>query len=251
MKVIAHRGASGEFPENSLLAFEQAIVQQADGIELDVHFHDESQTFIIIHDAYLDKTTDGKGHFNDLSLAQLTALSLSGEQKLVTLEQALIQIAGRTLLNIELKTATDDQRQIELQLSALKKLLSTACLKYGFTDDKFILSSFNHHVVYTSKKIMPHINTAALIAHCPLNNADFADAIHCDFINPDINILNKAFVDDAKEKGYQVFVYTVDRIKEIELCQKLKVDGVFTNFPAKTRAIINGGIRENNEKIDN
>jgi len=251
MKIIAHRGASGEFPENSLLAFEQAITQQADAIELDVHYHDISQTFIIIHDVYLDKTTNGKGHYNDLSLAQLTKLSLGGEQKLVTLEQALIQIAGRALLNIELKTATDDKKQIELQLLKIKKLLSTACLKYGFTDDQFILSSFNHHIVYTSKKIMPHISTAALIAHSPLNNADFADALHCDFINPDINIINKALVSDARNKGYKVFVYTVDRIKEIELCLNLQVDGVFTNFPARTRAIINEHFRDNNEKIDN
>ena len=58
MLVIAHRGASRRFPENSLLAFEQAILQAADGIELDVHFHPQSQQYIVLHDAYLEKTTN-------------------------------------------------------------------------------------------------------------------------------------------------------------------------------------------------
>jgi len=245
MKIIAHRGASGEFPENSLLAFEQAIVQQADGIELDVHFHVRSQTFIIIHDVYLDKTTDGKGHFNDHSLAQLKALSLGEDQQLVTLEQALIHIAGRALLNIELKTATDDKSQIQLQLAELQRLLNKACQKYDFSSEQFILSSFNHHVVHASKKMMPHISTAALIAHCPLNNADFANGLDCNFINPDFDIINEALVRDAKSKGYQVLVYTVDRIEAIQHCQQLEVDGVFTNFPANTRAIIRGEFRDN------
>ena len=84
MKIIAHRGASGEFPENSLLAFEQAIQQKADGIELDVHFHDQSQQFIVLHDIYLDKTTNGQGHYNLYSIAKLTQLSLGQNQKLLT-----------------------------------------------------------------------------------------------------------------------------------------------------------------------
>ncbi len=55
MQVIAHRGASGEFTENSLLAFEQAILQGCDGIEFDVQFHQASGEFILLHDSYLNE----------------------------------------------------------------------------------------------------------------------------------------------------------------------------------------------------
>ena len=49
MKIIAHRGASGEFPENSILAFEHAIIQQSDGIELDAQYHQLSGEFVLLH----------------------------------------------------------------------------------------------------------------------------------------------------------------------------------------------------------
>ena len=57
MKVIAHRGASGEFPENSLLAFEEAIKQQADGIELDAQYHQASGEFVLLHDSYVKRSS--------------------------------------------------------------------------------------------------------------------------------------------------------------------------------------------------
>ena len=80
MKVIAHRGASGEYPENTLLAFKEAIKQQADGIELDIQYH-HSNHFVLLHDNYLEKTTNGKGSVNDYSLTNLQKLN----QKLVSI----------------------------------------------------------------------------------------------------------------------------------------------------------------------
>lgn len=235
MKIIAHRGASGEFPENSLLAFEQAIQQKADGIELDVHFHDKSEEFILLHDCYLDKSTNGQGHFNQYSLAELTQLSLGQEQKLITLSQALSAIAGRTLVNIELKTVSSDMSVINAQLHVLQSNINKAIKNDGFSSKQFVLSSFNHHILSQSKKILPNIDTGALISHNPIDYARLAKNLHCQTINPAIDCLDQALIEDAHQKGLAVWVYTVDRIEEIQFCQQLKVDAIFTNFPKKAR----------------
>lgn len=239
MKIIAHRGASGEFPENSLLAFEQAILQKADGIELDVRFHPHSQQFIVLHDSYLDNTTNSKGHFNQYSLAELTELSLGQEQRLITLSQALRTIAGRTLVNIEIKSNGSDTAIISAQLSALKSQINHAIEQYGFSAQQFVLSSFNHHIIEQSKCILPDIVTAALIAHNPIEYASFAKALKCSAVNPSIECLDQALVTNAHQLGLEVWVYTVDRQEDIDYCQQIKVDAIFTNFPKKVRNYLN------------
>jgi glycerophosphoryl diester phosphodiesterase len=241
MKIIAHRGASGEFPENSLLAFEQAILQEADGIELDVHFHTPSQQFIVLHDQYLDEITKAQGQINQYSLDELTQLPLGQKQKLITLSQALAAIAGRTLVNIEVKSACSDKSILNLHLSVLKSQIHHAIEQQGFSSQQFVLSSFNHHMIKQSKCILPDIATAALIAHNPLDVACFAKALKCTVINPAIECLDQALVTKAHQLGLKVWVYTVDRKEDIDFCQQINVDAIFTNFPKKVRNYLNIG----------
>ena len=235
MKIIAHRGASGDFPENSLLAFEQAIYQKADAIELDIHFHQASGQFIVLHDQYLDNTTKIQGKYDQYPLSVLTRLSLGQNQQLVTLEQALAKIAGRTLVNIEMKSFSCDKDVIKIELEQLKLVLESMICSHHFSITQFVLSSFNHTIVFLAKAIIPHIKTAALIAHCPFDHAAFSTSLKCDFINPSIECINESLVKDAHQKGLKVWVYTVDRIEDIKRCLTLNVDGIFTNFPETTR----------------
>jgi len=234
MKIIAHRGASGEFPENSLLAFEMAIVEGADGIELDVHFHQPSQQFIVLHDLYLDKTTDKKGHFNHYDLASLQSASLGQNQHLVTLEQALKHIDGRILVNIEVKTATANHQQIIQQVTELNRLLARAISDYHCTIDTFIISAFNHHFISLCKQLMPQFKTAAIISHCPLAFASFTQKLHCDFINLDLDCICQELIEDAHQLGLKVWIYTVDRAEDIAHCHHLGADGIFTNYPRRS-----------------
>ena len=70
MKVFAHRGFSGKYPENTMLAFEKAVEVGADGIELDVHLSADGE-LVIIHDELVDRTTDGTGLVGSKTLAEL------------------------------------------------------------------------------------------------------------------------------------------------------------------------------------
>lgn len=237
--IIAHRGASGEFPENSLLAFEQAINQNADGIELDIQFHQASGEFIILHDRYLDKTTNGVGHYTEQSIEYLRELQLGQGQKLITLKEALSLIRGRTLVNVELKTSESCQIALSHQLVVLTKVINHAIKYDNFSAQQFIFSSFNHIALYQCMQQLPNFSRAALISHCPLNVKAVTNDCNASFINPDINCLNQAMVNDAHKLGLKVLVYTVDRKQDIQRCLEYGVDGIFTNFVQKSRQRLN------------
>jgi glycerophosphoryl diester phosphodiesterase len=237
MKIIAHRGASGEFPENTLLAFEQAIIQQADGIELDAQYHQKSGQFVLLHDDYI---TDEKGkefHYNDLALSSLLAMTV-GSQPIITLDDALTAINGRCLVNIELKVATTNSKDLKVITSALHLLLSKCIQKQHFSNSQLIISSFNHHLLAKIGREYPLLNTAALIACCPIHLAKLAQDLRTQSINPSINCLHKTLIEDAHQKGLEVWVYVVDRKRDIARCLQLGVDAIFTNYPNRTKLVV-------------
>lgn len=238
MKIIAHRGASGEYPENSLLAFEKAIEQGADGIELDAQFHVASGKFVLLHDSYLDKTTNGKGDLNRLSLDELKALDLGHNEKLVTLPQALKTINGRVFVNIELKTIRCSSQNLQDIIAGLNQVLALAIEENNFSLDQFVISSFDHHLLSICKQQNNQLKTAALIAHRPIDYSEFAKTLEVSGINPDIDCIHKCLVDDAHQQSLSVWVYTVDRREDIEHCLAIGVDGIFTNFPERSRFLL-------------
>lgn len=237
MLIFAHRGASGEFPENTLLAFEQAIEQQADGIELDVQRHPDG-TLFLLHDRYLDGKTTGSGYFSQLSSAEINTYRVLPDQPIATLNQALKCINGRCLVNIELKSDADDiteQKQLIKQIAAE---INKAVTKYHFSEQQFIISSFNHPLLLVSQQLLPNIARAALIAHQPINLAATLTELKVSSINPAIDSISENLVTQAKQLGLSTWVYTVDKIEDIKRCKDLNIDAIFTNYPRRSRQVI-------------
>ncbi len=237
MKIIAHRGASGEFPENTLLAFEQAIIQQADGIELDAQYHQKSGQFVLLHDDYVTDENGNEFHYNDITLSSLLAITV-GSQPITTLDDALIAINGRCLVNIELKAATTNSTDLKEITSTLQLLLSKFIQKQRFCNSQIVISSFNHHLLARIGQESPQLNTAALIACCPLELATLAQDLGAKSINPTINCLHNDLIKDAHQRGIEVWVYVVDRKRDIARCLQLGVDAIFTNHPNRTKLIV-------------
>ncbi|NQZ22390.1 MAG: glycerophosphodiester phosphodiesterase [Colwellia sp.] len=237
MKIIAHRGASGEFPENTLLAFEQAIIQQADGIELDARYHHQSGQFLLLHDDYISDENGEEFHYNDITLSSLLTMTV-GSQPITTLGNALTAIDGRCLVNIELKVASTKSTDLKEITSALHLLFSNFIQKQHFCNSQLVISSFNHHLLARIDQEFPQLNTAALIACCPLQLAKFAQDLGAQSINPSINCLHNALIEDAHQKGIEVWVYVVDRKRDIARCLQLGVDAIFTNHPNRTKLIV-------------
>lgn len=237
MKIIAHRGASGQYPENTLLAFEQAIKHGCDGIELDIQYH-ESGEFILLHDAHLLDEHQQPTLFTDLSLEQLTTHPAGRGEQIPTLKQALKTINGRCLVNIEIKSAYVESNSINNIIELLNKQVSAFIEDGIFKPTDFVFSSFNHHMLVAVKRLNSQFKTAALLSSIPIDYAAFAEPLAVTCVNPAMDSINKAFVDDAKKRGLEVWVYTVNFSKDIDYCQKLNVDAIFTDFPKQTREYI-------------
>jgi glycerophosphoryl diester phosphodiesterase len=237
MKIIAHRGASGDFPENTLVAFEQAIIQQADGIELDAQYHQESGQFVLLHDSFVRNNAGEEFFIDDFSLETFLAIT-HDKQPTTTLDKALATINGQCLVNIELKVTTSDNALIQIIVDALKQLLSGFITRKQFTYAQFVISAFNHPLLLEIKQSIPQVNTAALIAHCPLTFDEFEQTLQVKSVNPSIHCLNQKLVDSVHQHGIAVWVYTVDREQDIQKCLQLGVDAIFTNYPARTKLIV-------------
>lgn len=114
--VIAHRGGVALGPENSLMAIERAMTLGVDAVEVDVRLSADGQV-VLMHDKSVNRTTDGKGRVNGLSLAQLKEMSLldaagdKTDERIPTLDDVLELVAGRCSLLIEIKD--NDDRGIE------------------------------------------------------------------------------------------------------------------------------------------
>lgn len=225
MQIIAHRGASGEYPENTLLAFTQALQQGADAIELDV-FAVEN-TLIVIHDAKLERTTNGQGSIYQHSLAELARIDAGRGEQIPSLWQVLQLVQGKCWLNIELKGANT--------LQPLLKLLDRAQTELAFDLSTLLISSFNHQLLAALKTARPAIRIGALTACIPLHYAAFASELAAEAVHCDVGFIDESMVKDAKTRGLKVYVYTVDTAAELQQMLQLGVDGIFTNYPAKSR----------------
>lgn len=238
MLIIAHRGASGEYPENSILAIEKAIEQGADGIEIDIQYHRASGEFIVFHDRNLLRLTGKIGNINNFTLAELLQTSIGHNQYIMTLAQALALIPEKMLLNLELKISTSEQALIQILMQKLQQVLNSAVSNQQITWPQLYLSSFNHYLINYGKVLLPEANFAALIAHCPLNYAKFSETMQLASVNQDIDCLNQELVNDIHQRGLTCWVFTVDDLDDIKQCMAFNVDAIFTNYPERTRKII-------------
>ncbi|WJG10062.1 glycerophosphodiester phosphodiesterase family protein [Aliiglaciecola sp. LCG003] len=225
MFIYAHRGASALAPENTLLAIQTAIEHKVDGIEFDVYQH--QQEFILIHDRWLHRTTNGIGSIESMLLEQIRLLDAGKGQHVPTLREALECIGDHCQVNIELKGVSN--------IPNLLKYVDDACLQYGIPEAAILFSSFDHHLLRTLKSCKPSARIGALTASKPLDYAAFAQALEAEFINADVTFVDKNFVFDAKQRGLKMGVYTVDQPEDLVKLKSWGVDAVFCNNPMNAR----------------
>ena len=226
MKVIAHRGYSGHYPENTLLAIAKALDADCDGIEIDLYRVED--TLVVIHDSDVSRTTNGTGLLQNLTLQQVQQLDAGSGQQVPTLWQVLQLVNNQTLLNIELKGADTAEPLLEL----LKK----AETELGTEPEKLLISSFNHHLLKQIKKQRPDIKLGALTASLPLDYAAFASELGAWSVHCDKGFIDQQMIQDAHQRGLQVWVYTVNDAATAQKLQQLGVDGIFCNYPLQARS---------------
>lgn len=239
MKIWAHRGASGYLPENTILAFAEAVRMEADGVELDIQLSRDGQ-IVVIHDETIDRTSDGTGYVKDLTLAELRQYDYSrtfpeyGPCEIPTMKEVLRLLKPTDLtINIELKTGIFDYAGIE------EKIIDLVHAE-GFAD-RVIYSSFNHASILKIQQLDPHAKTAFLYADGTLKMPSYGAAYHVDALHPAVyNIRFEGFMQECHDLGLDVNVWTVNDESLFALCGQYGVDTVITNYPDQARQYYEG-----------
>ena len=238
MKVFAHRGASGDYPENTLLALEQAILARCDGIELDVQYHPSGE-LILSHDSYILDAHQQAKKIQNIPIDELLTLPAGHGEFITTLPQALVLIDDQCELNIEIKSAYLEQQDLHVVVREIVNTLKNAVIRTNLRYENIIISSFNHYIIQEIKHRLPEIRIAALLASCPIGFAKFSEELNLWGINLALDCVNKSFIEDAHKRGLNVGVYTVNTIEDIDQCLLWNVDSIFSDFPKKTKTYIN------------
>ncbi|OIN66121.1 glycerophosphodiester phosphodiesterase [Exiguobacterium sp. KRL4] len=237
MRWFAHRGASDQFPENTLEAIEAAI-PDVDGIEFDVHFSRDG-VGVIIHDETVNRTTDGTGRVVDLTVAELKQLNAGarfrgsdGPMKttIPTLDEVLALLAPTTVkLNIELKTDT-------IRYPGIEAYTLARCHAHGIEKNRLIFSSFNHYSIDTVRKLDPGVETAILYPYPLYHPEQQAKQLGAKAIHPDYRRVTKDDVRLAHAAGIEVRVYTPKTVEDVRRMVMLGVDAVIVNDPKGFKA---------------
>lgn len=222
MLKIGHRGAKGYEPENTLVAFEKAIELGVDGIELDLHLSSDNE-LVVIHDATVDRTTDGKGEVNQLSLKELKALNIENEQKIPTLTEVFDLVNQRCFINIELKGIGTAQPVIKL----ISHYISEK--KWDYND--FIISSFNWKMLEETQSLDPKIKIGVLTEESIDEALAFAKKINAFAIHPDYELLSKENVILMQKNGFEIYPWTVNSESAIRKIKSFNVNGIISDFP--------------------
>jgi glycerophosphoryl diester phosphodiesterase len=233
MKVIGHRGAAGHAPENTLISIETALKQCVSGIEIDVQLTKDGQ-LVIIHDFTVNRTTNGIGEINSLTLNEIRNLDAGSSfnpqfkgELVPTLDEVLEIIPKDKILNIELKHITYKRKNLE------QKVIETLT-RYDRIEN-IIVSSFDHSSLLLVNQINPNIKTGLLTCSHLLDPWNYIqeNKLNIYSIHPSYEFVTKEYVSKIQEKGYKVYCYTVNDEETGDTLDKMGVDGIITDYPDK------------------
>lgn len=236
-KNFAHRGFSGKYPENTMLAFKKAIEAGADGIELDVQLTKDGEV-VIIHDETIDRTTNGTGaviEFNYDELSQFDASYIFagkyGFNKIPTLREYFELVKDFDIVtNIELKTGINQYLGIEDKVWTLIKEFNL--------EKKVIISSFNHFSVMRMKKIAPTLKYGFLSEDWIIDAGRYTHSHGVQCYHPRFNNLIPEVVKELKSFGLEINTWTVNKEEDIKDMIEKEVDVVIGNYPDLTKKIL-------------
>ena len=227
--IIAHRGASGYAPENTLEAFRLAMDMGADGFELDVHMSKDGQ-LVVIHDDTVDRTTNGTGLVKELTLSQLQDLDASNGMeayrgaRIPTLGEVFDLVRDtKHIVNVEVKT--DDWFYPGIEEACL------ALAKEKGMEDRVIYSSFNHHTLIKLRELKPDARLGLLFGDIMFKPWEYAKQLPVDYLHPmKMNIHRPGFAEATYAAGYGINMWTINDRETMQLCLKHGT-GIITNYP--------------------
>lgn len=234
---IAHRGFSGEYPENTILAFQKALELGVDAIELDVHLSSDGEV-MIFHDEDLERTTGETGLIKDYSYARLCKLDAAasyhgkfGRNPIPTLNEYLELIQGWNITTfLELKNSV-------IVYPNLEEKVAECIYKFGVQKNTIVFSA-NHPSVKFFGQLAPDVPLLF-----PFDNWIFGYGAYCkehgiSKCMPYFRALTIEVISEIQEHGIAIYPWIIDEVDDMKNMIKLGMDGILTNRPDRLKMII-------------
>jgi len=216
MLKIGHRGARAYEPENTVRSFQRAIELGVDAVELDVRKTKDNE-LVVIHNADVNKTTDGTGSVNELTLDEIKRLVTEKGEKVPTLAEVLDFVGKRVKILIELKEVGIEEQV--LGLISQKGLM-----------DNVIIVSFHEEVLQRVRELNAEVATGLIYVNHK-NPIQSAQDLKANYLLSLYRFTHSINVKKAHEKGLKVIVWTINSKEEVAEYMKKGVDGIASDRP--------------------
>lgn len=218
--VIGHRGAAGLAPENTLPGFRRAYACGVSAVELDVYAVEDE--LVVIHDATLQRTTNGNGPVMGQTLAALRTLDAGDGWPVPLLSEVIAELPAGVGLNVELKGPETAAPVAE------------ALARHPGLDS--LVSSFTHPELRRFRELDGHTPVAPLFARWRPNVWRVAAGLNARAVNVSRNAVTRERLADARQRGLQAFIYTVNDLAEARRYIAWGATGIFTDYPDRITA---------------
>jgi glycerophosphoryl diester phosphodiesterase len=222
MAIYAHRGASIEFPENTLAAFQRAVELGAPGAELDVHLTKDGHP-VVIHDDSVDRTTNGSGKVADLTLEEIQELDAGRGEIVPTLGQVLDVVSGHLVLDIEVKEASAAAAVLE-EVNRYPNL-------------RWLISSFYWDALRYVRSERADAELWVLWPSATDAAIDVAREVNATILNLEYSTVTAEQVERLKKLGIGVGVWTVNDVDEAVRLRDIGVVAICTDDPAALKNV--------------
>jgi glycerophosphoryl diester phosphodiesterase len=235
--IIAHRGDSSHRPENTLAAFAAGMETGAAIVEFDVHITRDREV-VVIHDATVDRTTNGRGAIKGLTLAELRRLSAGyptrfgaeyAGERIPTLAETLGLLRDRAQAMIEIKPeAVTDDAEGGIEAHVVEEV------RRAHMEKDVALISFDRRALLRCRTLAPEILRGHLF-HKGEAGEMLAGAreVGSELIMPERRLLSDALRDRAREAGVKVATWVVDEVEELRRVLRFELYGIGSNRPAE------------------
>jgi glycerophosphoryl diester phosphodiesterase len=247
-QVIAHRGSSGQAPENTLASLHLAGQQGIKWVEIDVMLSGDGIP-VIFHDDYLSRTTNGEGLIHKTPLAQLKLLdagSWKGEEyhqeSIPTLREAIEVISQYGMgLNLELKPCEGlEEETSAASIDILKQ--------YWPKKLPLLLSSFNYFSLISAKVLWPEVDRGYNVSAIPKTWRERLEYLDCSGLHIHQSFFDAEQVSEIKAAGYKVLAFTINNeCLALELYEQ-GLDAVFSDYPQQIQSAID--LKHSNSNLE-
>lgn len=242
-QIIAHRGLSARFPENTMPAFQGAVELGCDGIELDVQLSSDGIP-VVIHDENLYRTTGRRGLVKDFTYRELRQFDAGagfdaqqGACQILSLEEYFAYICSYDMVtDIELKNGIFRYEGIEQKVADLIRAFDL--------QNRVLFSSFNHQSMVLCKKLLPDVPCGLLTSCCLVDAGAYVRRCGVEYLNPHYPFLTPENRNELQQHGVGVFAWTVDDPAAAKRLIELEIAGVISNHPELLLPGKNGGKSE-------